>query len=583
VLPGGARPAWTTSDSRVAPVTRAATRSGGDALPESLRGDMEGRFGHDFGHVRVHTDTRASASADLLDAPAYATGADIVFGAGRFEPTSGVGLELLAHELAHVVQHDRGDQASAPTVDDRGGDGLEQDAARRAGAALYQTQPKSRGGALCQCSKCRAARGEAPLENSPDEGTCPCSRSGGEESAPAAPDTSTATSVHRAPWEPRRAPGAPSPGHTPGDDYQGPHGAVTRDENPASLGGSTALGGAVSYGCYCGPGGKDDTGSRCGVGAAAVDEIDEQCRQHDANYGLRRVDSGDREGTNNMWSLPWLLDSADADERLRASVESAMDANPESFSPSARLYGQGIKGIFGGRARTAEAYQFGADRLGRAESGLTGAYDDASAFLDERAGTGWNLLGSEIGGAGSFIGSALGRAGSGVSDFANSVGNWGSLGDAVSGVSGAAMDALGFTGGTAYEGLTRAAGGLGDVASFVGDSVWSGGSGILDNVTSGLGFAADTAGRTALGLGGAAADASEWGVETLGAIGGVGADLAGRGIDSAIDTITSFDPTDIVGPLMPTLPDIALPDISLPDVSLPDMPSLSDVEEWLPW
>lgn len=65
---------------------------------------MSQQFGYDFGRVRVHTDARAAASADAVNAHAYAVGEDVVFAAGRYTPTSGSGRRLLAHELTHVVQ-----------------------------------------------------------------------------------------------------------------------------------------------------------------------------------------------------------------------------------------------------------------------------------------------------------------------------------------------------------------------------------------------------------------------------------------------------------------------------------------------
>jgi hypothetical protein len=65
---------------------------------------MEARFGHDFGRVRVHTDTRAAESARAVNALAYTVGRDVVFGAGRYTPETGEGERLVAHELAHVVQ-----------------------------------------------------------------------------------------------------------------------------------------------------------------------------------------------------------------------------------------------------------------------------------------------------------------------------------------------------------------------------------------------------------------------------------------------------------------------------------------------
>jgi hypothetical protein len=65
---------------------------------------MEPRFGHDFSQVRVHNDTAANKSATVVNAQAYTVGPHIVFGAGRYEPSSISGKRILAHELAHTIQ-----------------------------------------------------------------------------------------------------------------------------------------------------------------------------------------------------------------------------------------------------------------------------------------------------------------------------------------------------------------------------------------------------------------------------------------------------------------------------------------------
>ena len=62
------------------------------------------RFGRDFGGVRVHTDSEAAESARAVDAHAYTVGQHIVFDSGKYDPHSGSGQHLLAHELAHTVQ-----------------------------------------------------------------------------------------------------------------------------------------------------------------------------------------------------------------------------------------------------------------------------------------------------------------------------------------------------------------------------------------------------------------------------------------------------------------------------------------------
>lgn len=85
----------------------------GEPLEAGLRAQMESRFGHDFGKVRVHRDGKAAASATAVQARAYTVGQDVVMGNGQFSPDTRRGRRLLAHELAHVVQQSRGCGASA--------------------------------------------------------------------------------------------------------------------------------------------------------------------------------------------------------------------------------------------------------------------------------------------------------------------------------------------------------------------------------------------------------------------------------------------------------------------------------------
>lgn len=81
-----------------------ALQSGGRPLEGPTRAAMEFRFQHDFSGVRVHTGDRAAASARSLNALAYSVGPDLVFGEGRYSPSTSSGRDLLAHELTHVVQ-----------------------------------------------------------------------------------------------------------------------------------------------------------------------------------------------------------------------------------------------------------------------------------------------------------------------------------------------------------------------------------------------------------------------------------------------------------------------------------------------
>lgn len=83
-----------------------------EALPDELCRQLRAALGVDASRVRVHTGARAAAAAELLAACAFTLGEDIYFAAGAYDPHSEHGLELIAHEVAHVAQHQRG---SAPT------------------------------------------------------------------------------------------------------------------------------------------------------------------------------------------------------------------------------------------------------------------------------------------------------------------------------------------------------------------------------------------------------------------------------------------------------------------------------------
>jgi hypothetical protein len=77
---------------------------------------MESAFGASFDDVRVHTDDRASKSAESVGANAYTVGSDMVFKAGQFNPGTPAGQRTIAHELSHVVQQSEGpvDGTAAP-------------------------------------------------------------------------------------------------------------------------------------------------------------------------------------------------------------------------------------------------------------------------------------------------------------------------------------------------------------------------------------------------------------------------------------------------------------------------------------
>jgi hypothetical protein len=77
---------------------------GGFPLDPETRTFMESRFGFGFGHVKIHSDLEAEASARAVNAFAYTFKNNIVFDYGRYLPKTHEGKKLLAHELTHVVQ-----------------------------------------------------------------------------------------------------------------------------------------------------------------------------------------------------------------------------------------------------------------------------------------------------------------------------------------------------------------------------------------------------------------------------------------------------------------------------------------------
>lgn len=86
-----------------------ASAAQGARTPEEVKTRMGERLGADFSGVRFHTDSGAFRTAEDMGARAYATGRDIYFGHGGFDPA------VAAHELVHTVQQGQV-ESSAPTV-----------------------------------------------------------------------------------------------------------------------------------------------------------------------------------------------------------------------------------------------------------------------------------------------------------------------------------------------------------------------------------------------------------------------------------------------------------------------------------
>lgn len=124
----------------------------GQPLDVSVRRELEGRLGHDFGRVRLHTDRDAGALTELLGADAVAVGQDIFFRPGAYRPGTVDGQRLLAHELLHTVQNpdglgalragrDLGAVSLPQQAMERAAESAAQDLVRDAGSAPREVEP----------------------------------------------------------------------------------------------------------------------------------------------------------------------------------------------------------------------------------------------------------------------------------------------------------------------------------------------------------------------------------------------------------------------------------------------------------
>ena len=103
-------------EQEAAPEVESVISASGRPLDHETRRYMESRIGFDFSKVRIHTGSRAAASARSLGAHAYTVGNSIVFGSGDYAPQTSAGRRLLAHELTHVVQQSAPPQKPHPVI-----------------------------------------------------------------------------------------------------------------------------------------------------------------------------------------------------------------------------------------------------------------------------------------------------------------------------------------------------------------------------------------------------------------------------------------------------------------------------------
>lgn len=178
--PGVQRAGATSAQQLDESVARAIEdrRGHGRPLDDDTRAEMEGSLGHDLSDVRVHTDSDAHQLNEAVSARAFATGNDVFFKQGTYDPGSLSGTELLGHELTHVVQQREGTSGLGAGEVSHPSDAAEQHAASM-GSALANSsagRTAARSGSAAAAAPAGVARDEEDLENEPGEPASPVSR-----------------------------------------------------------------------------------------------------------------------------------------------------------------------------------------------------------------------------------------------------------------------------------------------------------------------------------------------------------------------------------------------------------------------
>lgn len=114
----------------------------GEPLPHALSQPLGDAFGADLHGLRLHHDAAAQDAAQRLGARAFTAGRDIYFAAGAFDLASRTGQQLIAHELAHVLQQ----------------------SAVRATAGAWRLEARSGGSGAVQCQPSSTPAAPAPDE-----------------------------------------------------------------------------------------------------------------------------------------------------------------------------------------------------------------------------------------------------------------------------------------------------------------------------------------------------------------------------------------------------------------------------------
>lgn len=109
---------------------------------DAIRPPLENAMGHEFSKVRIHASGAAAATTRALGARAVTYGNRIAFAPGEWSPGTRRGINLLAHELAHVVGQARegGPRLDAKTLDEE----VDEELAAHAGTNTSSLDPKNK-------------------------------------------------------------------------------------------------------------------------------------------------------------------------------------------------------------------------------------------------------------------------------------------------------------------------------------------------------------------------------------------------------------------------------------------------------
>lgn len=121
-------------------------RGTGSPLPSDVAERFGEQLGADLSGVRVHADAEADQISRSVQATAFTHGTDVYFTQGSYAPHSQSGQHLLAHELAHVTQQDRGSGGVIGRADDPAEAAADTTAARVVGALRRRAAGPQEGG-----------------------------------------------------------------------------------------------------------------------------------------------------------------------------------------------------------------------------------------------------------------------------------------------------------------------------------------------------------------------------------------------------------------------------------------------------